>query len=202
VIRLLGLYYWIKATSRPGPDPPSPTLHLLASTHRRKHLLTRLQEGAANGAAVFLATFGPPGLIDWGRIPCSVHFAFPEDPYGLQIMAINQAFRHVFFAREELHDAFVRKRTAHLILSALYVPACLSCRRAFLVHDGPPIQTDLLPSTPSRLTPCDTSTTTSFTNRLATPEDQPVLFDVFFEVFLSAVPRRIVTMARVSKCLE
>lgn len=87
--------------------------------------MVQLQAGAANAQGLLFQTFGPPQLGGQDR-PCSLHMASAADPYGLNIMTASRAFQQLFFAREDIQHAFLHKRTAHMILAALCVAACVS----------------------------------------------------------------------------
>jgi hypothetical protein len=58
----------------------------------------------------------------WGdageQVACSVHLPSP-DGHGPHATATNPAFMKRFFALQELHGAFLDKRTLHFALSAL-----------------------------------------------------------------------------------
>lgn len=102
-------------------DARAPFIPFPSGQPRRLELLAGLQAGMANSAALLSQTFGPAAAAGLdGQTACSVNL---PSATGLQlhVSAANAAFQARFFQTQELHKAFVHKRTIHLVLSALLV---------------------------------------------------------------------------------
>lgn len=104
--------------------PPSHHLHFTIHTNSRFDLLHRLGSAAADAPALLTETFGPLAWGDpHGQVALAVDVPSP-DGYGPCVKALNPAFMQRFASLQEIHVAFLQKRTLHFAVSALYVSVC------------------------------------------------------------------------------